>query len=185
MCHALSTPALPHTPNAHQVHTIVHRLVAVGCSHSGQDVLGVAVSEALPAAVQGIEAAEAADLVKSIFGQFEVTRLAAYPLVGAVVGLGVRSLSDLKVTETLKKLIDDKSVSVPREAALFACQLLAARLGRTFEPYEPQFMTLALACLGENQSNVREAADAACQAFATSMAPSGVGCVTRAGEARV
>lgn len=108
--------------------------------------------------------------------QFENTRLAAYPLAGAVSGLGVRSLVDYNITGTLQALIEDKSQSVPREAALFASQLLAVRLGRTFEPYVPQLMTLALACLGENQANVRDAADSCCQAFAGTMAPTGVGC---------
>lgn len=88
----------------------------------------------------------------------------------------MRSLVDQNVTGTLKARIEDKAAPVPREAALFACQLLASRLGRTFEPYVPQFMTLALACLGENQANVRDAADSCLQAFANTMAPSGVGC---------
>ena len=157
------------------MHTILHRLLAAGCKPSSADVVNSAVADSLPTVVQaaGMDSAEAAATVATIFAQFDTGRSAGYSLVGTVSGLGVRSLTELDIIVKLRAMVDDKKAGLSRETALLAIQLLATRLGRVFEPYMAGYMKQLLVCVGETAAGVRDAAEQAAQAIAASIAPSG------------
>ena len=89
--------------------------------------------------------------------EYAVRRGAAYGLAGIVKGKGVSALREYRITSTFKSAIDNKKDQNQRQGALFAYELLALILGRTFEPYIIQIVPQLLASFGDAMASVREA----------------------------
>lgn len=89
--------------------------------------------------------------------KYAVRRGAAYGLAGIVKGKGVSALREYRITTTLKSAIENKKDQNQRQGALFAYELLALLLGRTFEPYIIQIVPQLLASFGDAVADVREA----------------------------
>ena len=95
-------------------------------------------------------------------------RGAAYGLAGIVKGKGVVSLRENRIMSTLKSAIENKKDQNHRQGALFAYELMALILGRTFEPYIIQIVPQLLASFGDSTADVREAClDASKTCFAS------------------
>jgi hypothetical protein len=84
-------------------------------------------------------------------------RGAAYGLAGIVSGKGIGALREYRILATLKGAIENKKDINARQGALFAFELLALILGRTFEPYVIQIVDLLIASFGDTSADVREA----------------------------
>ena len=89
--------------------------------------------------------------------KYAVRRGAAYGLAGIVKGKGVSALREYRITSTLKSAINNKKDQHQRQGALFAYELLALILGRTFEPYIIQIVPQLLVSFGDAIADVREA----------------------------
>ena len=89
--------------------------------------------------------------------KYAVRRGAAYGLAGIVKGKGVSALREYRIMSTLESAIDNKKDQNQRQGALFAYELLALILGRTFEPYIIQIVPQLLTCFGDTIAGVREA----------------------------
>ena len=89
--------------------------------------------------------------------KYAVRRGAAYGLAGIVKGKGVSALREYRISSTLKSAIENKKDQNQRQGALFAYELLALILGRTFEPYIIQIVPQLLASFGDVIADVREA----------------------------
>lgn len=90
--------------------------------------------------------------------KFAERRGAAYGLAGLVKGAGISSLSDYDIIRNLNEAIEDKKNPKKRQGAQFAFECLSQSLGRFFEPYVIDLIPLVLNCLGDNYTEVREAA---------------------------
>ena len=84
---------------------------------------------------------------------------AAYGLAGLVKGLGIPTLKQYQVMQTLQEAIKDKKNYKHREGALFAFESLCNMLGRLFEPYVVHLLPDLLLCFGDGNQFVREATD--------------------------
>ena len=89
--------------------------------------------------------------------KYAVRRGAAYGLAGIVKGKGVSALREYRIATTLKSAIENKRDQNQRQGALFAYELLALLLGRTFEPFIIQIVPQLLASFGDAVADVREA----------------------------
>jgi hypothetical protein len=89
--------------------------------------------------------------------KYAARRGAAYGLAGVVKGKGVCALREYRIMSTLKSAIENKKDQNSRQGALFAYELLALILGRTFEPYIIQIVPQLLASFGDATADVREA----------------------------
>ena len=100
--------------------------------------------------------------------KYAARRGAAYGLAGIVKGKGVSALRDYRIMSSLKSAIEHKKDQYQRQGALFAYELLALILGRTFEPYIIQIVPQLLASFGDSTADVREAClDASKTCFAS------------------
>lgn len=121
-----------------------------------------AVAGCLPALVQ-TSSHTTSEYVQSALDQllqskkYAARRGGAYGLAGIVKGKGVSSLREFRVMSTLSIAIDNKKDQNHRQGALFAYELLALILGRTFEPYIIQIVPQLLASFGDSTADVREA----------------------------
>lgn len=84
-------------------------------------------------------------------------RGAAYGLAGLVLGRGISTLREYRISSTLKGAMDNKKDANQREAALLAFELLSTVLGRLFEPYVIQIVPLLLNGFGDSNADVRDA----------------------------
>ena len=89
--------------------------------------------------------------------KYAARRGAAYGLAGIVKGKGVSALREYRIMSTLKSAIENKKDQNSRQGALFAYELMALILGRTFEPYIIQIVPQLLASFGDATADVREA----------------------------
>lgn len=89
--------------------------------------------------------------------KYAARRGGAYGLAGIVKGKGISSLREFRIMSTLNVAIDNKKDQNHRQGALFAYELLALVLGRTFEPYIIQIVPQLLASFGDTTADVREA----------------------------
>ena len=87
-------------------------------------------------------------------------RGSAYALAGLVKGLGLGAIAKYGVLAGLKEAFAAKKPGPP-QGALFAFELISARLQRAFEPYVAQVIPLILASYGDDRVEVRKAADGA------------------------
>jgi HEAT repeat protein len=84
-------------------------------------------------------------------------RGAAYGLSACVKGLGIASLKKYEIVTRLEEACGEGS-KLGKEGALFAVELLCARLGLLFEPYVIVLLPALLKCFGDSSDFVREAA---------------------------
>ena len=121
-----------------------------------------AVAGCLPALVQ-TSSHKTSEYIQSALDQllqskkYASRRGGAYGLAGIVKGKGISSLREFRIMSTLNVAIDDKKDQNHRQGALFAYELLAFILGRTFEPYIIQIVPQLLASFGDTTADVREA----------------------------
>ena len=99
---------------------------------------------------------------------------AAYGIAGIVKGLGILSLKQLGIMDTLTEAIQDKKNPNRREGALFAFEMLCNMLGRLFEPYIIQILPHLLLCFGDSSPRVRKATQDASKAFMRKLSNHGV-----------
>ncbi|KAL0224482.1 hypothetical protein P9112_003872 [Eukaryota sp. TZLM1-RC] len=81
----------------------------------------------------------------------------AFGLAGLVKGLGVRSLKEFGLIDTLNKMIQSED-KLSREAVLMVLECLSDSLGKVFEPYIIPFIPKLLSTLSDTSPEVREAA---------------------------
>ncbi|AOA64745.1 Gcn2p kinase activity positive regulator [Komagataella phaffii CBS 7435] len=86
---------------------------------------------------------------------------AAYGIAGLVKGKGVCALADYDILRTLVDAAEDKKDWKRRQGVSLAFECLSQALGKFFEPYVIEVLPIILKNLGDSQTEVREATDAA------------------------
>ena len=143
-----------------RVPKVVQRLLTTLKTPS--ETVQFAVASCLPALVQ-TSSHNTSEYIQSALDQllqskkYAARRGGAYGLAGIVKGKGVSSLREFRIMSTLNVAIDNKKDQNHRQGALFAYELLALILGRTFEPYIIQIVPQLLASFGDTTADVREA----------------------------
>ena len=143
-----------------RVPKVVQRLLTTLKTPS--ETVQYAVAGCLPALVQ-TSSHRTSEYIQSALDQllqskkYAARRGGAYGLAGIVKGKGVSSLREFRIMSTLNVAIDNKKDQNHRQGALFAYELLALILGRTFEPYIIQIVPQLLASFGDTTADVREA----------------------------
>ena len=143
-----------------RVPKVVQRLLATLKTPS--ETVQYAVAGCLPALVQ-TSSHKTSEYIQSTLDQllqskkYAARRGGAYGLAGIVKGKGVSSLREFRIMSTLNIAIDNKKDQNHRQGTLFAYELLALILGRTFEPYIIQIVPQLLASFGDTTADVREA----------------------------
>ncbi|EGC36729.1 hypothetical protein DICPUDRAFT_77609 [Dictyostelium purpureum] len=94
--------------------------------------------------------------LKSSSNIYAGSRVAAFGLVGTDKGLGISSLKNLGILDSLKSCIEDKKHPTSRQGALFAFECLCNTIGRVFEPYVIHILPKLLVCFGDNVGEVRD-----------------------------
>ncbi|KAK4692665.1 hypothetical protein P7C71_g4584, partial [Lecanoromycetidae sp. Uapishka_2] len=132
-----------------------------------------AVAGCLPPLIQ-TSGKETSDYVQIVLDkllqskQYATRRGAAYGLASIVRGKGISSLREYRIMSSLKSAIENKKDLSHRQGALFAYELLALLLGRSFEPYIIQIVPQLLGSFGDATADVREAClDASKTCFAS------------------
>lgn len=144
----------------HRVPKVVQRLLTTLKTPS--ETVQYAVAGCLPALVQ-TSSHNTSEYIQSTLDQllqsrkYAARRGGAYGLAGIVKGKGVSALREFRIMSTLNVAIDNKKDQNHRQGALFAYELLALILGRTFEPYIIQIVPQLLASFGDTTADVREA----------------------------
>lgn len=143
-----------------RVPKVVQRLLTT--LRTPSETVQYAVAGCLPALVQ-TSSGNTSEYIQSALDQllqskkYAARRGGAYGLAGIVKGKGVSSLREFRIMSTLNVAIDNKKDQNHRQGALFAYELLALILGRTFEPYIIQIVPQLLASFGDTTADVREA----------------------------
>ena len=143
-----------------RVPKVVQRLLTTLKTPS--ETVQYAVAGCLPALVQTSNH-KTSEYIQSALDQllqskkYASRRGGAYGLAGIVKGRGISSLREFRIMSTLNVAIDNKKDQNQRQGALFAYELLALILGRTFEPYIIQIVPQLLASFGDSTADVREA----------------------------
>lgn len=106
--------------------------------------------------------------------QYGERRGAAYGIAGIVKGLGILSLKQLNIMQSLSDAIQDKKVAKHREGALLAFEMLCNMLGRLFEPYVVHLLPNLLICFGDQDQHVRQAAEDCSKAIMRQLSAHGV-----------
>jgi len=143
-----------------RVPKVVQRLVLTLDTPS--ETVQYAVAGCLPPLIQtsGQKTSEYVQIVLEKLLQskkYGTRRGAAYGLAGIVKGKGVSALREYRIMSALKAAIEDKKDQNHRQGALFAYELLALLLGRSFEPYIIQIVPQLLGSFGDATADVREA----------------------------
>ncbi|KAG0431539.1 hypothetical protein HPB47_021684, partial [Ixodes persulcatus] len=143
----------------HRVKPIVKKLIDTLATPSQQ--VQEAVASCLPPLIPAIKE-EAPALVQKLLtqllnsDQYGERRGAAYGLAGLVRGLGILSLKQLDIMNTLTEAVQDKKNARRKEGALLAFEMLCSVLGRLFEPYVVHVLPHLLLCFGDSNQYVRE-----------------------------
>ena len=138
-----------------------------------------AVANCLPALIPAFKD-EAPLLVKKLLhlllesDKYGERKGAAHGIAGIVKGLGILSLKQLNIMDTLTEAIQDKKNPNRREGSLFAFEMLCNMLGRLFEPYIIHILPNLLLCLGDSSPKVRQATDDTAKAFMVKLSAHGV-----------
>ncbi|KAG1666477.1 hypothetical protein FOA52_004859 [Chlamydomonas sp. UWO 241] len=101
-------------------------------------------------------------------------RGAAFGLAGLVKGLGIMSMKNYGIMDSLKAAVENKQEASAREGALLAFECLSEKLGKLFEPYIIYILPLLLQCFGDVMPQVRQATDAASHMIMGNLTASGV-----------
>jgi len=99
---------------------------------------------------------------------------AAHGIAGVIKGLGILSLKQFDIMNTLTEAIQDKKNYKKREGALFAFEMLYSTLGRLFEPYIVHVLPYLLSCFGDNSEYVRTATYDCSKAIMSKLSAHGV-----------
>ena len=147
-------------PGESRVKTVISKLL--GTLSTPSESVQFAVAGCLPSLVRLVDSEVASyfeQLLKQLFEakQYARRRGAAYGLAGMVSGKGLMALRQFRIMSALRGAADNKKSSTHRQGALFAYELLALILGRTFEPYMIEVLPQLLACFGDSDASVREA----------------------------
>ena len=143
-----------------RVPKVVQRLLLTLSTPS--ETVQYAVAGCLPPLIQ-TSSQRSSEYIQSVLDQllqskkYAARRGGAYGLAGIVKGKGVSALREYRIMSTLKSAIENKKDQNQRQGALFAYELLALILGRTFEPYVIQIVPHLLASFGDPTADVREA----------------------------
>ena len=143
-----------------RVPTVVRRLLATLDTPS--ETVQYAVAGCLPPLIQ-TSSQMTAEYIRYVLDKlfhskkYAVRRGAAYGLAGVVKGKGVSALREYRIMSTIRSAIENKKDQNQRQGSLFAYELLALILGRTFEPYIIQIVPQLLASFGDATADVREA----------------------------
>ena len=143
-----------------RVKAVVDRLVEALKTPS--ELVQSAVSDCLPPLVVLIPS-ETSRLVDQLLAnmvgapKYAERRGAAYGLAGLIKGCGLKSIKQYNIVSRLRTAIDDKKNYEARQGALFGLETLASTLGRLFEPYLIELLTLLLSTYGDQVPDVREA----------------------------
>ncbi|XP_077511063.1 lethal (3) 80Fj [Amblyomma americanum] len=160
-----------------KVKPIVNRLIDTLATPSQQ--VQEAVATCLPPLIPAIKD-EAPALVQKLLTQllnseqYGERRGAAYGLAGLVRGLGILSLKQLDIMNTLTEAVQDKKNARRKEGALLAFEMLCSVLGRLFEPYVVHVLPHLLLCFGDSNQYVREATDNTAKAVMSKLTAHGV-----------
>ncbi|KAH7955686.1 hypothetical protein HPB52_002884 [Rhipicephalus sanguineus] len=160
-----------------KVKPIVNRLIDTLATPSQQ--VQEAVATCLPPLIPAIKD-EAPVLVQKLLNQllnsehYGERRGAAYGLAGLVRGLGILSLKQLDIMNTLTEAVQDKKNARRKEGALLAFEMLCSVLGRLFEPYVVHVLPHLLLCFGDSNQYVREATDNTAKAVMSKLTAHGV-----------
>ena len=102
-------------------------------------------------------------------------RGAAYGFAACIKAKGLGALRHFKVTDKLKKTVEDKDSSGgSRQGALRVYQALSFALGRLYEPYVAGTLPVLLEALADGSSGVREAANEAAGQIMANLSAHGV-----------
>ncbi|KAK5582574.1 hypothetical protein RB653_004159 [Dictyostelium firmibasis] len=112
--------------------------------------------------------------LKNSGGNYADRRGAAFGLAGSVKGLGIGSLKNYSILDTLQSYIEDKKHPTSRQGALFAFECLCNTIGRVFEPYVIHILPKLLVCFGDNVGEVREATADTAKAIMSQLSGHGV-----------
>ncbi|KAL9618193.1 MAG: hypothetical protein Q9160_007089 [Pyrenula sp. 1 TL-2023] len=143
-----------------RVKVVIGRLLSTLSTPS--ETVQYAVAGCLPPIIRLVPS-EATHLIKQSLEQlysaqtYAARRGAAYGLAGLVVGTGVSSLHGYRILLSLRSALEDKKSVDRRQGALFAYEILASILGRTFEPYILQILPQLLGAFGDPNASVRDA----------------------------
>ena len=105
---------------------------------------------------------------------YATRRGAAYGLAGIVRGKGISAFREQRIMSALKTAIENKKDQNNRQGALFAYELFAVVLGRTFEPYVIQIVPQLISSFGDPSADVREACLDASKACFSNLSSYGV-----------
>ncbi|KNC80222.1 hypothetical protein SARC_07418, partial [Sphaeroforma arctica JP610] len=122
-----------------------------------------AVAKCLPPLINAKDE-NAGELIKTLLDQllegkkFSDRKGAAYGLAAVVKGLGILSLRKHAVVDDLMDAVQNKKRKEHREGGLMAFETMVSTLGRLFEPYVIKLLPHLLVAFGDNDENVRLAA---------------------------
>ena len=153
-----------------RVKTVISKLL--GTLSTPSESVQYAVAGCLPSLVRLVDSEVAVyfeQLLKQLFEakEYAARRGAAYGMAGLVSGKGLLALRQFRIMSALRGATENKKSATHRQGALFAYELLALILGRTFEPYVIEVLPQLLSSFGDVDASVREAClDAAKTCFA-------------------
>jgi HEAT repeat protein len=160
-----------------RVKAIIHQLL------SNLDTPSQQVQESISACLSPLMSAvkdEAAEIVTPLLNKllesksYAQRKGAAYGIAGVVKGLGIPSLKQHSVMQTIQTAVANKKNYKHREGALLVIEQLTVSLGRLFEPYVVKLLPHLLNCYGDGNQYVREATVEAARAIMSRLSGHGV-----------